>query len=66
MSFAETLRTVRRRKKLSMFAAAELAGIAAPIYRMIEVGRIFPDQEKLTALCEALELSWTVDDDDGY
>jgi len=54
--FAEVLKCVRREKKLTMLDAAELTGIALPIYKMIESGRLYPDREKLRALCEAFGL----------
>ena len=60
-NFAELLRLARSKKKLSMLGAAELAGIALPIYKMIERGRIFPDREKLDALCEAFDFTWPAD-----
>jgi len=50
-TFAEALRRVRREQKLTMLDAAERTGISLPIYKMIEYGKIFPDREKLTALC---------------
>lgn len=60
-NFAGALKAVRRRKGLTMLDVSELTGIALPIYKMIESGRIFPDREKLCVLCEALGLEWQTD-----
>lgn len=63
--FAEALRDARRRKRLSMIAVAELTGIAVPIYKMIESGKIYPDLKRLDFLCTALEFSCPGDSADG-
>ena len=60
--FTKVLKFARRKKKLKMLGAAELSGIALPIYKMIENGRLYPDREKLDALCIALEISLPEDE----
>ena len=64
-NFAEKLRYARRKKKLTMLAVSELSGIALPIYKLIENGRIYPDRDKLDALCEVLGIKWPDDGSGG-
>lgn len=45
------LRVARRERRLSMLATAEQLGIALPIYKLIEAGKIYPDSERLTLIC---------------
>ena len=63
-SFAGTLQRARQKKKLTMRAVSERTRIALPLYRLIETGRLVPDQDKLDALCTALGIVWS-DDDNG-
>lgn len=57
-SFAQSLKNARQSKNLTMLEVSELTGIALPIYKMIESGRLYPDHERLLTLLEVLELSW--------
>jgi transcriptional regulator with XRE-family HTH domain len=62
--FASALRAARRKKKLTMFAVADLTGSALPIYKMFETGRIYPHREPRDPLCEALGVNRS-DNGDG-
>ncbi|GHV37264.1 hypothetical protein FACS18949_17460 [Clostridia bacterium] len=45
------LRVARLARGLTMLATAEQLGIALPIYKLIEAGKIYPDSERLTIIC---------------
>ena len=56
--FPSILKAARKKKKLTMFEVAEQTGIPMPIYKMIEAGRLTPDNEKLKVMCEFFALDW--------
>ena len=56
--FPSILNSARKKRKLTMLAVAEQTGIPLPIYKMIEKGKLAPDNEKLKTLCMFFDLSW--------
>ena len=60
--FPRLIRAARKKRKLTMIAIAEKTGILSPIYRLIEKGKIFPDQEKFVILCDFFEFDMQYSD----
>jgi len=56
--FPSILKSVRKKKNLTMIAVAQQAGIPLPIYKMIENGTLIPDREKLKLLCSFFDLEF--------